>query len=607
MAVGDISNPKRVRTQANERLDTVDAESVSISAREHLDAYGRAVEVAPLNVGSSTPTGLIVQGFGFTLNPTGPSDAKVRVQSPVGVAFDANGRLLIKENGVQVDLTVPTGNSQIYVYYIESNSDTSIRRFIPVGPPFTPESGNSIATKLKGDVAFLVQAGDQTSIVASEVGNGATAALRVPGVAHTSGGVVTMTDYDSVAAPNGIFTTNRITTVAQPTLPLSPAANGSIATMHGLINAALYIGGQAMWKGLENFELSALSNFGAYTIPPFGVATVERNKLSAFSSLLGSVANTGDRPDFGGDDGATPSPLWTYCLSQGQAFLRKGSANNLIQIAAGTLLQVDQSSTNQNFVSYHFQGTETFPALTNGDATNPRCDLLQLKLSFDPVTGVTPALTVKVGTPAASPRIPDPDAGFTPVGVAVVGHTWVAGTAPVFGQDVADINKVVIHDQRMPLGVRTWVVDPTNWKLETAFSLQDINTNAKSSNATCLMWALCPTTTGRIIGVDVQTSATLTTAGNLGTFTFDLTGPGSPPSANFFAGNSFGSNVAPAPLSGFKRARRVDFEALHTPANGPTILPSTVNSYGVPMWASGYRTPQPNDVAQMMLRIQNIP
>jgi len=89
MSTGDVLNPKRVRLQANERLDTVDTDPLSAAAREHLDAYARAVEAQPRNVGSSTPTGLIIQGFGLTLNPTNPTDAKVRVQSALGVAFDA--------------------------------------------------------------------------------------------------------------------------------------------------------------------------------------------------------------------------------------------------------------------------------------------------------------------------------------------------------------------------------------------------------------------------------------------------------------------------------------------------------------------------------------
>jgi hypothetical protein len=40
------------------------------------------------------------------------------------------------------------------------------------------------------------------------------------------------------------------------------------------------------------------------------------------------------------------------------------------------------------------------------------------------------------------------------------------------------------------------------------------------------------------------------------------------------------------------RSRRIDFEGLHVPAAGPTILPSSTSKIGVPLWASGYRVPQ---------------
>jgi hypothetical protein len=271
MAIGDILNPKRVRTQANERLDTGDADALSSVAREHLDAYSRAVEAAPRAVGSSTPTGLILQGFGLTLNPTGPTDAKVRVQSALGVAFDANGRMLIKESGVQVDLTLPSGNSQVYVYYVESSSDSTVRRVISVSSPFT-ESGASIPTKFKSDVAFFTRAGDQTSIVASDVVNGATTALCFLGVANNSGGTITMTGYNASTAPNGAFATNRVTSVATPaTLPTTNTMNGSVATMQDLTVAALYMIGQALWKGSRNFTPAAGNNFGAFAVPTAGL------------------------------------------------------------------------------------------------------------------------------------------------------------------------------------------------------------------------------------------------------------------------------------------------------------------------------------------------
>ena len=100
-------------------------------------------------------------------------------------------------------------------------------------------------------------------------------------------------------------------------------------------------------------------------------------------SMLGAVSNTATRPEFGGDDGGDASTLWAYCVSPGRAFLRQGSANNKIQIAPGTLLQKIATSDGNDatLVPFTFAGTEEF-TLTNGDATNPRVDLLQMKLEY---------------------------------------------------------------------------------------------------------------------------------------------------------------------------------------------------------------------------------
>ncbi len=313
MAIGDILNPKRVRTQANERLDVADADAVSFVAREFLDAHSRAIEAAPRNVGSSTPTGLIVQGFGLTLNPTGPTDAKIRVQSAVGVAFDANGRLLIKEAGVQVDLILSTGNSQIYAYYVETASDSTVRRVISVSSPFA-EGSASISTKLKGDVAFFVRTGDQTSIVASDVVNGATTALCFLGVANNSGGAVTMTGYNGTTAPNGAFATNRITTVTTPaTLPQANTAGGSITAMHGLVTAALYMIGQALWKGSVVSPPTTANNFQAWTPHTMSVATLSEYLVAGnfvgASTFDSTVSVTGVLTALAGIIGGVGTPI----------------------------------------------------------------------------------------------------------------------------------------------------------------------------------------------------------------------------------------------------------------------------------------------------------
>lgn len=330
------------------------------------------------------------------------------------------------------------------------------------------------------------------------------------------------------------------------------------------------------------------------------------------AQMVTSILTHQTSPNFGIDDGATVadvSNLWAYAVSSGRAFLRQGSANNKIQVAPGTLYQriASADGNDSTLVAFTFAGTEEW-TLASGDATNPRVDMLQMKLEYITDTPasvdfedaasralttnaatatrrrVQATLTVKQGTPAASPTIPDPDAGFVPVGTAVVGHGWTsAGAAPLFGEDTAEANNVVIHDQRMPLGVRALVTEPATYK-PTAWTLSADKVSLATSNATNDLYIRCQTNVGRVVAVDLADFGLLAPASavKLGG---DIVGS----AATFRVRNSFGTNRLSSSVG---RSRRVDFEASHSPVAGPTIVASAVKGYGVPLWASGYRTPQ---------------
>lgn len=421
MSAGDVTNPKRVRMQANERLDTVDVDGFSIGAREHLDAYARAVEAAPRNAGGSAPTGFIFQGFGLTLNPTGPSDGRVRVQSAVGVAFDADGRMLIKESGVTVDLNLSTGNTQIYAYYLESDSDTAVRRRISVSSPYT-ESGASIPTKSKSNVGFYLRAGDQTSIVASDVVNGATMALCFLGVAVNTAGAVTMIGYNATTAPNGSFATNRLTTVATPTtLPSASTNNGSVATMHGLVNAALFALGQSVWKGSKNFTPSAANNFGAYAPPTVGIDALfdsqAETTLTPITRWRDFQQNTRYLVDGMGYPGGEISVLdenWftfptTIMVDPTIGFATAGSPTistggvNLPASAAAWLTQLDRASVPVGPTSTFTGGAIITSIIVHYSSTNA-ANTLTAALSGTSLTTstITPHLSRTVTTPVTT-------------------------------------------------------------------------------------------------------------------------------------------------------------------------------------------------------------
>lgn len=316
-------------------------------------------------------------------------------------------------------------------------------------------------------------------------------------------------------------------------------------------------------------------------------------------------------PTFGGQNGADAPSLWAYALTPGGAYLRAGSGNDKIQIAPGTLLQKIANADGEapTLVPFAFAGTEEWTISAGG--TNPRVDLLQMKLEYveggsetrdfeDSATRakstttpnkrrrVQATLSVKSGTAAASPTIPDPDAGCVPVGMALVGSTWTSATAPTFGADLgAGTNALSVHDLRMPLVVRAFRVDPTAFKLETAWALASSNQYALSSSGTNKMYVGAQVGPGRLIGIGIELggAASLSVTPQLGLM---VNAFGSAPSSAFTQGHvlSGGGTMLNAPML---RYYRRDFEAHHTLGAGPVVQESATNKIGVPIWSNGYR------------------
>lgn len=317
---------------------------------------------------------------------------------------------------------------------------------------------------------------------------------------------------------------------------------------------------------------------------------------------------------FGGQDGTDHASSRAYCLNPGAAYLRQGSSNGKIQIAPGTLLQkigtIDGSDP--KLVAYTFVGTEEW-TLTNGDATNPRVDLLQMKLEYvlgdtqsrdfkDATTGVVTTtsmskkrrvqctLSVKAGTPAASPAMPTPDSGYVPVGSVMVGNGWTtAGNAPIFGQDTAALNNLVVHDQRMPVKVKAYAVPGSQMLLVSNWSYSAISgaANCSTSGSNELI-AICPhKPNGRLIGVQV-TFLTGPAALNGQTLAQRAVGP---TTITVSQRNTL-ANIAPTNYTS-NNVTFYEIEAAHAPSAGPTITTSGSTSarLGVPLWTNGRRCP----------------
>lgn len=272
MTAGAITQPNRPAYEANERFDTQDAEASSAAPREYDVAMLRSILSTPLNVGGTSPTGLIITGFELTPNPTSGTDGLVGIGTDAGVALDADGGMIIKLPGNTYNISVPSGTNQIYAYFVETPGTNATRRFIPAAAPFV-EYSQVIPTQYLSDIGFYVRAGDATSFLASDVVNGATTPLVAIGVATNSGGTITITGYNASTAPNGSAITNRLPSIAAaPTLPSTPVLNSpSVLTLHDLINTVAYMVGQAIWKGSHNLTPSAANNFGAFTPPTVGI------------------------------------------------------------------------------------------------------------------------------------------------------------------------------------------------------------------------------------------------------------------------------------------------------------------------------------------------
>lgn len=430
-------------------------------------------------------------------------------------------------------------------------------------------------------------------------------------------------------------------------------------------------------------------------------------------------------PLFTGDDEDAPF-LFTYALTLhgGQAYLRKGSANNKIQISGGTLYQkiAGVDGVIPGIIGFTFDGTGDQFTIANGDATNPRVDLLQMKLEFvndtpttiaflqdgvkssidlathtthdntqlqakvaglsgnnisiqfqkrssgsgvtysengnaalilyedgvstvalveaaiianstileikatgtgatvlhDPADSFTYAhltggadqmltnptvnkahriqctLSVKQGTPAASPGYPDPDAGYCVVGGVVVGATYAAAAAPKLEDTAGAV--AVLHDQRMPFCVRNFRIpisngldhmryDPSHWTAQYG-----PNSIVSDGADRCFIAVPSSGAIGRVLAVSLMTynQGGAAVYARLGKQYFDIGG-----GVLLFLKTNDVSNLASGSTAAWTNrfANMGDFESSHDPAAGPIVQASGDKGIGPPLWTNGKRCP----------------
>lgn len=343
-----------------------------------------------------------------------------------------------------------------------------------------------------------------------------------------------------------------------------------------------------------------------------------------------SAATTGD-PTFNSAVDLTVCP-YAYALTSTGARPIQGSANNKIKISRGTLLQAiaTPDGTEPKLLAFAFTGNDEL-TIANGDPTNPRVDIIQMQLSYleetanrDFKDGVTDALTsqplthirrrvqcvlsVKQGTPAASPLYPLADAGKVLVAGVLVNATYAAAL-PFVDVDSAGF-VAALHDQRLPIGaeVRTVLgndlqIDTALWQLsltgDWVTSLGGQNTTPSPATAVCRYSGQA-----RIVGITTvcdtkviiagPTTIAAAVSGKSGRYLVCDGGSGivATPSTSIAAiyGNKHnaltGGTIGPR-----RRHSLINTDTLHNPVAGPTI---TSNAAGVtaPMWTSGRRIPR---------------
>jgi hypothetical protein len=273
----------------------------------------------------------------------------------------------------------------------------------------------------------------------------------------------------------------------------------------------------------------------------------------------------------------------------------------LYQTGVSTVLNIETAITaNSTLIEIQSAGTpasvltdpaDTFAAthLTGG------VNALTVSSTLSKRLRVQCAPSVVVGTPAASPQIPDPtvsgESGCV-VGYAVVGNGWTTGgNAPIFGKDAVALNNVSVHDLRIPLGVRSFTVDPTAYRQVAGWSTTNSGNSVTATSGTNTLYVPCPCRHGRLLGYSIWRSTR--DPGNLDASFGTFGSLQSPTLSSFLAANLVGVNAsANATNSVEEIITSFTFERLHSPDVGPAIRDSPSHSVGVPVWSNGLRGPR---------------
>jgi hypothetical protein len=314
----------------------------------------------------------------------------------------------------------------------------------------------------------------------------------------------------------------------------------------------------------------------------------------------------------GGDVPLGSSIPVAYTLTAGEAYLfADGTPGNELRVAPGTVFHktAAKSGDAPTFLAYDIGAADFAFTIANGDATNPRIDLVQIRLELvtgdnesriiqDPPPSVLQSVlstpkkrrvqatcTVKAGTPAATPTFPAPDAGYVALGAIHVPATWTAAqgimAAPALPTSLAGMMQLSV-----PMRVTPYVVFPKDFDYDSQAGGANWSLNAQGlSVATGAGTGLLvhpPVISGRLVGVSMGASFAGSSTVEFAGIGMDNTG-------------TSGTNMATlttdlAPIGAFQmRHATAPAIADADPGSNPVGAGSMV---GAPCWMNGWRVPK---------------
>ncbi len=351
----------------------------------------------------------------------------------------------------------------------------------------------------------------------------------------------------------------------------------------------------------EALDLDDLENIGAYA----QIAALDQI-LAGRVPFVADVAGTAV-PEVG--DVAYGQP-YAYALHAGQAVPAQGSDNSKVKITAGTLLQAIAAidGLTPSVLAYTFVGTEEVEIDDAAGAT-PRVDIVQMALTViddttptrdfedsttrEPSSSATAkrkrvscALSVKKGTPAASPIVPTLDAGCVAIATVLIGASYAAAAG--FKHDDTAGAVAVLHDQRMPLGIRAVTVRAKDHNyVGTDCTPVGLNEQIQMGAPATAVYAVCPTgdTAGRVIAISTMMTDPSILAVWLGRLRHYDSG-GAAVSRTIMNGANVNGSGADTYRRRFGGCGVTD--GLHAPAAGPDVTANAAG-LGVPVWSNGRR------------------